>query len=155
MHAETKRTDTDREYYEKFLKSVCGVILLASPSHGSSLANFFAPLTAVPAAISGGMSTLVHNDHLVALKPSSGELKDITKEFEEFCKWFEAQCGRKLKVAALRETKKLGLAMVSKYADTLLPAQYLRKLRLLNRSQRVFLTLLNCWLILRFMILKA
>jgi hypothetical protein len=113
MHTETQSTDTNREPYQKFLRSVSGVILLASPSLGSALANISAPILKAVSAISGGMSAVVHHEHHSALKPSSSELVQITHDFDEFCKWYEAQHDRKLKVEALREREKIkGTAMV-------------------------------------------
>jgi hypothetical protein len=99
MFNETQTTDT----YGTFLKSISGVILLASPSQGSTIATVASPLAHYASSLSGGLSTLIRGDHLAALKPSSAELQAITHDFDAFCACYESQLGRRLKLAALRE----------------------------------------------------
>lgn len=95
--------------YDPFLRSIAGVILLASPSRGSALGNIAAPAVKALAALSGGMASLLNWSHLAALKPNSPELLTITQDFDEYCRWFQGTMSRSLPVHALRETAPVGL----------------------------------------------
>lgn len=94
--------------YAAFLRSVAGVILLASPSLGSNLANLEEPL----AKLIHGSSTSAHivsnSARLKALKPKSKELASITAKFDDYRQWYREniRCAG-LKVSALRETKEI------------------------------------------------
>lgn len=92
--------------YATFLRSIAGVILLASPSLGSSLAPIGAPILQGAAALSGRFGSPVNWQHLAALKPDSPELERITKMFDLYCAWFYSQFNRRLPVNAFRETEK-------------------------------------------------
>lgn len=96
-------------FYKKFLSSIAGVILLASPSQGSSLGTIAAPLMQGLASLTGGMSTLLNWQHLAALKPNSPELVEITNDFDQYCVWFDTTMNRKLPVHALVETVGVGM----------------------------------------------
>jgi hypothetical protein len=96
---------TSQPEYATFLKSITGVILLASPSGGSGLADFAKPFADV-ISHSTALGSLYSNPaHLDALKPGSAELTAITKEFDVYCEWYkETVLSTGLKMAALRET---------------------------------------------------
>ncbi|KEF59266.1 uncharacterized protein A1O9_04110 [Exophiala aquamarina CBS 119918] len=98
--------------YQSFLRSIAGVILLASPSQGSSLGNIASPLIEGLAALTGGMASAMNWHHLAALKPSSPELLTITQDFNEYCRWFQSSFSRSLPVHALRETVGIGLPRI-------------------------------------------
>jgi hypothetical protein len=98
--------------YQPFLRSIAGVILLASPSQGSSLGNIATPVVRALASLSGGMASAMNWAHLAALKPSSPELVTITQNFNEYCRWFQATLSRSLPVHALRETAEVGLPSI-------------------------------------------
>ncbi|KAF2403469.1 hypothetical protein EJ06DRAFT_279125 [Trichodelitschia bisporula] len=102
MHAEVQANP----HYTPFLRSVAGVILLASPSQGSALANVATPMVQGASRISGGMSVLFNPAHLQALKPSAQELESVTGEFDAYCAWYSGLHYAALKLAALRETRK-------------------------------------------------
>jgi hypothetical protein len=96
---------TSQPEYATFLKSITGVILLASPSGGSGFADFTAPLADAISSSTGLGSLFSNPAHLEALKPGSAELTAVTKEFDVYCEWYKKTVlSTGLKMAALRET---------------------------------------------------
>lgn len=90
---------------EAFLRSIEGVILLASPSNGSKLAVYASKALKMAASTSGSNSVLFNPAHVESLMPNDPELKQITTNFDKYCVWYKDKQGRPLKVAAFRETK--------------------------------------------------
>lgn len=95
--------------YETFMKSIKGVILLASPSQGSRLSgpgNVVGTAAGALLKAPGSLQT-VNVAHIRALNENSPELDKITRDFDEYCKWYTQNDKNKLKlkVHALRETK--------------------------------------------------
>lgn len=95
------------ENYGPFLNSVRGVILLASPSLGSTIAGWADSIIRGLGTITPGLNILVNPAHMLALRPNSPELAQITASFDKYCQWCESTLRVKLIVNALRETAKM------------------------------------------------
>jgi hypothetical protein len=80
--------------YATFLRSIAGVLLLASPSLDANLANLAVPLAKLIHGSSGFAQMLPNPAHLKALKPESKELKTITAKLDDYCKWFREYSSR-------------------------------------------------------------
>lgn len=136
MHSEIKQgADSKTQAYTTFMRSVEGVILLASPSGGSGLAKSKILVQGI-SSLSGGWSTLLHSELIAALKPSSKELPKITADFDGYCDWYSQQQKRQLKMAAFRETAKWkGIAMVRSFPEALLSHLTIGRLLSLSRPK--------------------
>ncbi|KEF60022.1 uncharacterized protein A1O9_04872 [Exophiala aquamarina CBS 119918] len=102
---EHQATPTASPYID-FLSSVKGVILLASPSAGSSIGKWVGGILAAAAGLPGGPSH-INRSHILALRPGVDELGEISNSFERYCRWYVSNVRRQLKVHAHRETKPL------------------------------------------------